>query len=74
VQNTSLVDRYLKDLNKEEDVLIATKKELDKNNEEVIKLQRQKKTLRIAISTEARKFKEKFISLQNQTQANIERM
>jgi len=74
VQNTVLVDRYLKDLNKEEDVLIATKKEMDKNNAEVVRLRRLKTTLRNAIATEARKFKEKFLSLQNQTQANIEKM
>jgi len=74
VQNTILVDRYLKDLNKEEDVLIATKKEMDKNSEEVVKQKRLRTTLRNAISTEARKFKEKFLSLQNQTQANIEKM
>ncbi len=61
-------------MNKEEDVLTATKKAMDENNEEVVALQRQMTVLRNAVSTEARKFKEKFLSLQNQAQASVEKM
>jgi len=55
VQNSSLVDRYLKDLNLEEDDIKKTSKEVESAEAERDKLKEEQKTVRTNVQTEANK-------------------
>jgi len=55
VSSSTLVDRYLKDLNAEEDDLIQSRKSIDTHEEEKAKLEIDVKNLKASMSSEASK-------------------
>eukprot|EP00995_Heteronema_vittatum_P002766 NODE_1403_length_975_cov_109.893089_g972_i0.p1 GENE.NODE_1403_length_975_cov_109.893089_g972_i0~~NODE_1403_length_975_cov_109.893089_g972_i0.p1 ORF type:complete len:187 (+),score=84.20 NODE_1403_length_975_cov_109.893089_g972_i0:24-563(+) len=57
VTNSSLIDRYLKDLNREEDDLIKTQKGITDAEEENFKLGAQLRQVKLDASTQAKKIK-----------------